>query len=85
MCRGAPWPPECRIPPHSSALGGVAHRAGAIVEVLAGVAAEVLKRALVRLEELAQSLIGERAEEAAARESQREHEQVLDHHGVSEP
>lgn len=53
--------------------------------MLAGVAAEVLKRALVRLEELTQSLIGERAEEAAPREPEREHEQVLDHDAVAEP
>ena len=53
--------------------------------MLAGVTGEVLEGVLVRLEKLAQPLIGERAEEAAARESEREHEQVLDHHAVPEP
>ena len=53
--------------------------------MLAGVGAEVLEGALVRLEELAQPLVGERTEEAAAREPKRQHEQVLDHQAVCEP
>ena len=44
----------------------------AVVEMLAGVAVEVLEGALGRLEELTQSLIGERAEEASVRESERQ-------------
>ena len=76
---------ECRAPLHASALAGLTHRAGAVVEMLASVAAEVLGGALVRLEELAQPLIGKHAEEASARESERQHEPVLHHVALPKP
>ena len=53
--------------------------------MFAGVPAEVLEGALVRLEELTQPLIGERANEASPRESERQHEQVLHHVALPKP
>ena len=69
---------EGGVPDDAPLLGALAHRAGPVVEMLAGVAAEVLEGPLVGVEELGQRLVGAGLVEAAPAEAQREHEDVPD-------
>ena len=61
------------------------HRAGAVVEMFTGIAAEVLEDPLVHPEEPAQPLVGGRAEKTSARESERQHVQILHDLALPEP
>src|SRR5207247_565481 len=58
---------EGRIPDDPAVAAGLTDRPGPIVEVLAGVAAEVVEGAFVRVEELAERLPQARLMEAPAR------------------
>ena len=60
---------ESRIPDDAPLLGALAHRPGPIVEMLAGVTAEMLEGPLVGVEELGHGLVGTGLVEAAPAEA----------------
>src|SRR5437899_13050727 len=70
---------EGRIPDDPAVAAGLTDGPGPIVEVLAGVAAEVVEGAFVRVEELAERLPQARLMEAPARVAERQDEHVQNH------
>src|SRR2546428_2998312 len=75
---------EGRIPDDPAVAAGLTDGPGPIVEVLAGVAAEVVEGAFVRVEELAERLPQARLMEAPARVAERQDEHVQDHGAMPE-